>query len=89
MYESWETRWNLNLVTMCQGKFQEAADLIAKARKLAPGDYRVLKNLSNTMAGIGNITKARKLLNKALPLAQSAGDTVQVEVIIKNAKLNR
>jgi tetratricopeptide (TPR) repeat protein len=74
---------NLGFVLQLAGKFQEATDLIAKARKIAPKDYRVLTNLSDAMKGSGNVNEAIILLHEALPLAQSAGDTAQVAVIIK------
>jgi Flp pilus assembly protein TadD len=78
---------NLGFVLQLAGRFQEAADLITKARKLAPGDYRVLMNLSDAKKGSGDTTEANSLLHEALPLAQSAGDTVQVAVILKKMQM--
>jgi Flp pilus assembly protein TadD len=78
---------NLGFVLQLAGRFQESADLIKKARKLAPGDYRVLMNLSDAKKGCGDTTEANSLLQEALPLAQSAGDTTQVAVILKKMQM--
>lgn len=78
---------NLGFVLQLAGRFQEAADLITKAQKLAPGDFRVLMNLSDAMKGSGNVNQAIILLHEALPLAQSAGDTMQVAVIFKKMQM--
>lgn len=64
------------LGTICahQKRFAEAVTALENARRLSPGDPRVLVPLAGVYAGLGRVDEARQVLTDGYQRAQRAGD---------------